>query len=118
MGYRKSQALIIFFLHTFYVPLLKNSVIKSLRINIPQLLLGFGRVRPTNFYLFLGFVSSCATNPIWLVKTRLQLDRSEGGFFSVIKNIRAEQVILFLLSFQTTQNYDNLRLSRLAMLYV
>jgi solute carrier family 25 protein 33/36 len=40
-----------------------------------------------------GFVSSCATNPIWLVKTRLQLNRSEGGFFSVIKNIHSEQGI-------------------------
>jgi len=26
-----------------------------------------------------GFISSCVTNPIWLVKTRLQLDRSSGG---------------------------------------
>lgn len=41
-----------------------------------------------------GFVSSCLTNPIWLVKTRLQLDRSRaGGVASVIKNIYSEQGI-------------------------
>jgi hypothetical protein len=33
------------------------------------------------------------TNPIWLVKTRLQLDRSQaGGFITVIKSIYSEQV--------------------------
>jgi len=26
-----------------------------------------------------GFISCCLTNPIWLIKTRLQLDRSSGG---------------------------------------
>jgi len=41
-----------------------------------------------------GFISSCATNPIWLVKTRLQLNRSGGGLISVIKNIHSEQGIL------------------------
>jgi len=38
-----------------------------------------------------GFISSCFTNPIWLVKTRLQLDRSGEGFFSVGKTIYSEQ---------------------------
>lgn len=41
-----------------------------------------------------GFISSCVTNPIWLIKTRLQLDRSQGGFFSVLKNIHTEQGIV------------------------
>lgn len=40
-----------------------------------------------------GFISSCVTNPIWLIKTRLQLDRSQGGLVSVIKNIRSEKGI-------------------------
>eukprot|EP00088_Acartia_fossae_P009722 TRINITY_DN14764_c0_g1_i1.p1 TRINITY_DN14764_c0_g1~~TRINITY_DN14764_c0_g1_i1.p1 ORF type:complete len:419 (-),score=90.72 TRINITY_DN14764_c0_g1_i1:922-2178(-) len=40
-----------------------------------------------------GFVSSCVTNPIWLIKTRLQLDRSEGGLISVIRNIHSEKGI-------------------------
>jgi len=38
-----------------------------------------------------GFISSCVTNPIWLVKTRLQLDRSNGGLLSVIKSIHTEK---------------------------
>jgi len=37
-----------------------------------------------------GFVSSCATNPIWLIKTRLQLDRSQSSLSSVIRRIHAE----------------------------
>jgi len=37
-----------------------------------------------------GFVSSCATNPIWLVKTRLQLDRSHSSLPMVIRRIYAE----------------------------
>jgi len=38
-----------------------------------------------------GFVSSCVTNPIWLIKTRLQLDRSSGGNFrTVISSIYRE----------------------------
>lgn len=37
-----------------------------------------------------GFVSSCATNPIWLIKTRLQLDRSQSSLASVIRRIHAE----------------------------
>ena len=37
-----------------------------------------------------GFVSSCATNPIWLVKTRLQLDRSHSSLPMVIRRIHAE----------------------------
>jgi len=41
-----------------------------------------------------GFISSCVTNPIWLIKTRLQLNRSDGGLFHVIKNIHAEQGII------------------------
>ena len=39
---------------------------------------------------FSGFVSSCATNPIWLIKTRLQLDRSQSSLSSVIRRIHAE----------------------------
>jgi len=35
-------------------------------------------------------VSSCATNPIWLIKTRLQLDRSQSSLSSVIRRIHAE----------------------------
>ena len=41
-------------------------------------------------YHFSGFVSSCATNPIWLIKTRLQLDRSHASLPSVIRRIHAE----------------------------
>jgi len=38
-----------------------------------------------------GFISSCVTNPIWLIKTRLQLDRSSGGNFgSVFRSIYSE----------------------------
>jgi len=37
-----------------------------------------------------GFVSSCATNPIWLIKTRLQLDRSHSSLPMVIRRIHAE----------------------------
>ena len=37
-----------------------------------------------------GFVSSCATNPIWLIKTRLQLDRSHSNLPMVIRRIHAE----------------------------
>lgn len=37
-----------------------------------------------------GFISSCATNPIWLVKTRLQLDRSHSSLPMVIRRIYAE----------------------------
>jgi len=37
-----------------------------------------------------GFISSCATNPIWLVKTRLQLDRSHSSLPMVIRRIHAE----------------------------
>jgi len=37
-----------------------------------------------------GFVSSCATNPIWLIKTRLQLDRSQSSLVSVVRRIYAE----------------------------
>lgn len=37
-----------------------------------------------------GFISSCATNPIWLVKTRLQLDRSNSSLPMVIRRIHAE----------------------------
>jgi len=37
-----------------------------------------------------GFISSCATNPIWLIKTRLQLDRSQSNLTSVIRRIHAE----------------------------
>lgn len=37
-----------------------------------------------------GFISSCATNPIWLIKTRLQLDRSHASLSSVIRRIHAE----------------------------
>ena len=35
-------------------------------------------------------MSSCATNPIWLIKTRLQLDRSQSSLSSVIRRIHAE----------------------------
>ena len=35
-------------------------------------------------------MSSCATNPIWLVKTRLQLDRSHSSLPMVIRRIHAE----------------------------
>ena len=35
-------------------------------------------------------MSSCATNPIWLIKTRLQLDRSQSSLSSVIRRIYAE----------------------------
>lgn len=38
-----------------------------------------------------GFISSCLTNPLWLVKTRLQLDRSNTNFLSTVKNIHSEQ---------------------------
>jgi len=38
-----------------------------------------------------GFISSCFTNPIWLVKTRLQLNRSGDGFFAVGRTIYLEQ---------------------------
>lgn len=41
-----------------------------------------------------GFFSSCVTSPIWVIKTRLQLDRSEGGLISVIKKIHSEKGIL------------------------
>lgn len=41
-----------------------------------------------------GFISSCATNPIWLVKTRLQLDRSHSSLPMVIRRIHAEGGIL------------------------
>jgi len=37
-----------------------------------------------------GFISSCATNPIWLIKTRLQLDRSHSSLPMVIRRIYAE----------------------------
>jgi len=37
-----------------------------------------------------GFVSSCATNPIWLIKTRLQLDRSHSSLPMVVRRIHAE----------------------------
>lgn len=37
-----------------------------------------------------GFISSCATNPIWLIKTRLQLDRSHSNLPMVIRRIYAE----------------------------
>jgi len=37
-----------------------------------------------------GFISSCATNPIWLIKTRLQLDRSHSGLLMVIRRIHKE----------------------------
>lgn len=37
-----------------------------------------------------GFVSSCATNPIWLIKTRLQLDRSHSSLPMVIRRIHKE----------------------------
>lgn len=37
-----------------------------------------------------GFVSSCVTNPIWLIKTRLQLDRSNSSLASVVRRIYAE----------------------------
>jgi len=37
-----------------------------------------------------GFVSSCVTNPIWLIKTRLQLDRSHSSLRMVIRRIYAE----------------------------
>ena len=40
--------------------------------------------------LSLGFISSCATNPIWLIKTRLQLDRSHSNLPMVIRRIYAE----------------------------
>ena len=39
---------------------------------------------------YQGFISSCATNPIWLVKTRLQLDRSSSSLPMVIRRIYAE----------------------------
>jgi len=41
-----------------------------------------------------GFISSCATNPIWLVKTRLQLDRSNSSLPMVIRRIYAEGGLL------------------------
>ena len=41
-------------------------------------------------YVFAGFVSSCATNPIWLIKTRLQLDRSHSSLPMVVRRIHAE----------------------------
>jgi len=37
-----------------------------------------------------GFVSSCLTNPIWLVKTRLQLDRSHSSLPMVVRRIYKE----------------------------
>ena len=40
--------------------------------------------------LSVGFISSCATNPIWLIKTRLQLDRSHSNLPMVIRRIYAE----------------------------
>ena len=40
-----------------------------------------------------GFISSCVTNPIWLVKTRLQLDRSHSSLPMVIRRIHAESGI-------------------------
>jgi len=40
-----------------------------------------------------GFISSCVTNPIWLVKTRLQLDRSHSSLPMVVRRIRAESGI-------------------------
>ena len=43
-----------------------------------------------NSYHSAGFVSSCATNPIWLIKTRLQLDRSHSNLPMVIRRIHAE----------------------------
>ena len=43
------------------------------------------------FIMFIsGFVSSCVTNPIWLIKTRLQLDRSHSSLRMVIRRIYAE----------------------------
>ena len=35
-------------------------------------------------------MSSCVTNPIWLIKTRLQLDRSHSNLPSVVRRIYAE----------------------------
>lgn len=37
-----------------------------------------------------GFISSCVTNPIWLIKTRLQLDRSQSTLPQVFRRIHAE----------------------------
>ena len=37
-----------------------------------------GYLRLNVCFLFLGFTASTATNPIWLIKTRLQLDRAPG----------------------------------------
>ncbi len=40
------------------------------------------------YALDLGFTASTLTNPIWLVKTRLQLDRSAG-----IKSLSIRQCV-------------------------
>jgi len=62
---------------------------KSLNNSLPA------RNRDTPFVHVLsaasaGFISSCATNPIWLIKTRLQLDRSHSSLPMVIRRIYAE----------------------------
>ena len=43
--------------------------------------------------IYSGFISSWVTNPIWLVKTRLQLDRSHSSLPMVVRRIRAESGI-------------------------
>jgi len=65
---------------------------KTINRNLPQ------QNRDTPFVHVLsaasaGFVSSCATNPIWLIKTRLQLDRSHSSLPSVVRRIYAESGI-------------------------
>ena len=60
-----------------------------------QLLLQVGLICPIwklliKISYLTGFISSCATNPIWLIKTRLQLDRSQSNLTSVIRRIHAE----------------------------
>ena len=63
-------------------------------LNIDSLTLFYHlKLQLLKFYI-LGFISSCATNPIWLVKTRLQLDRSQSSLPMVIRRIFAEGGIL------------------------
>ena len=50
------------------------------------------------WYFLLGFCASTATNPIWMIKTRLQLDRARDKTLNIkncFQNIYKEHVSLF-----------------------
>lgn len=63
------------------------------------------------FYFFLGFVTATTINPVWLVKTRLQLHRGPMNVWTCVKRIykherlRGFYKVYFFFKLNNIKNY-------------